>query len=112
MLERRIVSEKPKTYRSYGITKIDDNLSFNINVRWIFQAIVGIAFIVMGYLRIENRLASLEHRMELADSRILELVEQNQIEEQKEREAMEERISFFEKELNLNPFSWKKRKKK
>ena len=49
--------------------------------------------------------------MELADIRILELVEQNQVEEQKTREAMEERISFFEKELNLNPFSWKKRKK-
>jgi len=106
------MSEKPKTYRSYGVTKIDDNLSFNINVRWIFQAMVGITFLVMGYLRIENRLAELERRMELADSQILELVEQNQIEEQKEREAMEERISFFEKELNLNPFSWKKRKKK
>tara|TARA_Y100001937_G_scaffold127705_1_gene200801 strand:- start:1197 stop:1517 length:321 start_codon:yes stop_codon:yes gene_type:complete len=106
------MSAKPKTYRSYGVTKIDDNLSFNINVRWIFQAFVGITFLVMGYLRIENRLAELERRMELADSQILELVEQNQIEEQKEREAMEERISFFEKELNLNPFSWKKRKKK
>ena len=106
------MSAKPKTYRSYGVTKIDDNLSFNINVRWIFQAIIGITFLVMGYLRIENRLAELERRMELADNQILELVEQNQIEEQKEREAMEERISFFEKELNLNPFSWKKRKKK
>ena len=50
--------------------------------------------------------------MELADSQILELVDKNMLEEQKEREAMEERISFFEKELNLNPFSWKKRKKK
>ena len=106
------MSEKPKTYRSYGVTKIDDNLSFNINVRWIFQAMVGITFLVMGYLRIENRLADLERRMELADSQILDLVELNQVEEQKEREAMEERISFFEKELNLNPFSWKRKRKK
>ena len=30
---------------------------------------------------------------------------------EKEREQMEERISFFEKELNLNPFSWKRKKK-
>ena len=105
------MSEKPKTYRSYGVTKIDDNYSFNINIRWIFQAIIGIAFIVMGYLRIENRLAELERRMELADNRILELVEKNQIEEKKTREAMEERISFFERELNLNPFSWRKKKK-
>jgi len=109
---REKVSEKPKTYRSYGVTKIDDNLSFNINVRWIFQAIIGISFLVMGYIRIENRLADLERRMELADSQILDLVELNQIEEQKERQAMEERISFFEKELNLNPFSWKRKRKK
>ena len=50
--------------------------------------------------------------MELADIRILELVDKNMLQEQKEREVMEERISFFERELNLNPFSWKKRKKK
>ena len=105
------MSEKPKTYRSYGVTKIDDNLSFNINVRWIFQAIVGIAFIVLGYLRIENRLGELERGMETADTRITELVDKHMIEEQKTRQKMEERISFFEQELNLNPFSWKKRKK-
>lgn len=105
------MSEKPKTYRSYGVTKIDDNLSFNINVRWIFQAIVGIAFIVLGYLRIENRLAELERGMETADTRITELVDKHMIEEQKTRQKMEERISFFEQELNLNPFSWRKKKK-
>jgi len=105
------VSEKPKTYRSYGVTKIDDNLSFNINVRWIFQAVLAIAFLVMGYLRIENRLTELERGMESADARIEELVNKHMMEEQKTREAMEERISFFEKELNLNPFSWKRKKK-
>ena len=108
---REKVSEKPKTYRSYGVTKLDDNFRISLNIKWLGQIIVGVAFIVLGYLRIENRLGELERRMELADSRILELVEKNQTEEQKERDAMEERISFFEKELNLNPFSWKKRKK-
>ena len=109
---REKVSEKPKTYPSYGVTKLDDNFRISLNIKWLGQIIVGVAFIVLGYLRIENRLGELERRMELADSKILELVEKNQTEEQKEREAMEERISFFEKELNLNPFSWKKRKKK
>ncbi len=109
---REKVSEKPKTYRSYGVTKLDDNFRISLNIKWLGQIIVGVAFIVLGYLRIENRLGELERRMELADNKILELVEKNQTEEQKEREAMEERISFFEKELNLNPFSWKKRKKK
>ena len=105
------MSEKPKTYRSYGMAKIDDNFRISLNIKWLGQIIVAVAFVVLGYLRIENRLAELERRMELADNRILELVEKNQIEEQKTREAMEERISFFERELNLNPFSWRKKKK-
>ena len=49
--------------------------------------------------------------MELATANIEELVDKHMLEEQKERAAMEERISFFEKELNLNPFSWRKKKK-
>tara|TARA_X000001388_G_C2228597_1_gene122167 strand:+ start:1268 stop:1549 length:282 start_codon:yes stop_codon:yes gene_type:complete len=93
------------------MAKIDDNFRISLNIKWLGQIIVAVAFIVLGYLRIENRLAELERRMELADNRILELVEQNQIEEKKTREDMEERISFFEKELNLNPFSWKRKKK-
>ena len=105
------MSEKPKTYRSYGMAKIDDNFRISLNIKWLGQIIVAVAFILLGYLRIENRLAELERRMELADNRILELVEKNQVEEQKTREAMEERISFFERELNLNPFSWRKKKK-
>ena len=96
---------------SCGMAKIDDNFRISLNIKWLGQIIVAVAFIVLGYLRIENRLAELERRMELADNRILELVEQNQIEEQKTRKDMEERISFFERELNLNPFSWKRKKK-
>ena len=105
------MSEKPKTYRSYGMAKIDDNFSISLNIKWLGQIIVGVAFVVLGYIRIENRLAGLERGMELADTRITELVDKHMIEEQKERMAMEERISFFEKELNLNPFSWKRKKK-
>lgn len=106
------MSEKPKTYRSYGVAKIDDNFRISLNIKWLGQIIIGVAFIVLGYLRIENRLAGLERGMESADSRITELIDKHMIEEQKERVAMEERISFFEQELNLNPFSWRKKKKK
>jgi len=108
---REKVSDKPKTYRSYGMAKIDDNFSISLNIKWLGQLCLGVVGIVYGYVQITNRLAELERRMELADSQILELVKQNQIEEQKTREEMEERISFFEKELNLNPFSWRKKKK-
>ena len=103
---------KPKTARSYRGTILSDNAIISINIKWAMQVLALVAGLVYSYLQVENRIAELERRMELADSQILELVDKNMLEEQKEREVMEERISFFEKELNLNPFSWKKRKKK
>ena len=105
------MSEKPKTARSYRTGIIDDNFSLHINIKWLGQLFVAIAGIIYGYLQITNRIAELERGMELASTSIEELVNKHMIEEQKERAEMEERISFFEKELNLNPFSWKRKKK-
>ena len=105
------MSEKPKTARSYRTGIIDYNFSIHINIKWLGQLFVAIAGIVYGYLQITNRIAELERGMELATASIEELVNKHMIEEQKTREEMEERISFFEKELNLNPFSWKRKKK-
>jgi len=105
------LSEKPKTARSYRTGIIDDNFSLHINIKWLGQLFVAIAGVVYGYLQITNRIAELERGMELASTSIEELVNKHMIEEQKTRAAMEERISFFEKELNLNPFSWKRKKK-
>ena len=105
------MSEKPKTARSYRTGIIDDNFSLHINIKWLGQLFVAIASIVYGYLQITNRIPELERGMELATASIEELVNKHMLEEQKTREEMEERISFFEKELNLNPFSWKRKKK-
>ena len=93
------------------MAKIDDNFRISLNIKWLGQIIVGIALIVLGYLRIENRIADLERRVELSDTNIEELVSKHMAKEEKERVDMEERISFFERELNLNPFSWKRKKK-
>ena len=93
------------------MAKIDDNFRISLNIKWLGKIIVGVTLIVLGYLRIENRIAELERRVELADSNIEELIDKHMVKEQKERAEMEERISFFEKELNLNPFSWKRKKK-
>ena len=105
------LSEKPKTARSYRTGIIDDNFSLHINIKWLGQLFVAVAGVVYGYLQITNRIAELERGMELATASIEELVNKHMVEEQKTREEMEERISFFEKELNLNPFSWKRKKK-
>ena len=93
------------------MAKIDDNFRISLNIKWLVQIIFGVTLIVLGYLRIENRIAELERRVELSDTNIEELVSKHMIKEEKERVAMEERISFFERELNLNPFSWKRKKK-
>ena len=104
-------SSKPKTARSYRATVVGDNTVVSINLKWAGQVLILVAGLVYSYLQIENRIGELERRVELADSNIEELIDKHMVKEQKERAQMEERISFFERELNLNPFSWKRKKK-
>jgi hypothetical protein len=40
------------------------------------------------------------------------LLEKHSFDEASKRIELEERVSFYEKEFNINPFSWKKKKKK
>ena len=101
-----------KTYRSYGVTKLDDNFRISLNIKWLIQIIVGVGFIVMGYLRIENRIAELERRMESANSSIEELVEKHIQEEEVKITQMQEQLEWYQQELNLNPLSWGKKKRK
>ena len=105
------LSDKPKTARSYRAGVIDDNFSIHINIKWMLQLCFLIGSCVFAFVQITNRIGELERRMELTNTSIEELVSKHMIEEEKERAEMEERISFFEKELNLNPFSWKRKKK-
>ena len=101
-----------KTYRSVGVTKIDDNMRISLNLRWLGQIIIGVAFVVLGYLRIENRIAELERRVELSDAEIAELVSKHIAEEEVKIAQMEEQLDWYQKELNLNPLSWGKKRKK
>jgi len=105
------LSEKPKTARSYRATVVGDNTVVSINLKWLGQMLVLVAGLVYGYYRIETRIGNLEQGIQLANNEIAELVSKHMVKEEKERNQMEERISFFEKELNLNPFSWKRKKK-
>ena len=93
-----------KTYRSYGVTKLDDNFRISLNIKWLIQIIVGVGFIGMGYLRIENRIADLERRMESANSSIEELVEKHIEEEDNLKEFEEDLLakeeSADESEIN------------
>ena len=106
------MSDKPKTARSYRGSIIDDNAVISLNIKWMGQIILLVAGIVYGYWRIESRLADLEDKVTLADEQIGDLLSKHILEERSEREELAEKVAFYEKEFNINPLSWGKKKKK
>ena len=104
--------EKPKTARSYRGTVVDDNAIISINIKWLIQMSVLIAGIVYGYFTIEMRIRSLESRVAEADTQIEVLVAEHIEASEIKYAAMEEELKWYQTELNLNPLSWKKKRKK
>jgi len=98
--------------RSYKTQVIGDSMSVTINFKWLLQLIVFVGMIVYGWWQLESRIQELERNMVLA----LEEIELHEAErkhaEQAHVEQMEERMLWYENELNLNPFSWGKNKNK
>ena len=103
---------KPNTARSYRTTILDDNAIVSINLKWLAQGCVLVAVLVYGYWQIENRIKSLEDKVANGDELIGNLLNKDIVEERAQRAELAEKVAFYEKELNLNPFSWGKRKKK
>ena len=102
-----------KGARSYKGQVIGDSMSITINFKWLLQIIAATAIVVYAFWRLESRIQELERNMQLA----LDEIELHEIErrtaEEKHIAEMEERMQWYETELNLNPFSWgKKRKEK
>jgi len=106
------VSDKPKTARSYRGSIIDDNAVISLNIKWLGQILLLVAGIVYGYWRIESRLVALEDKVTLADEQIGDLLSKHIVEERAQRQELAEKVAFYEKEFNINPLSWGKRKKK
>ena len=106
------MSEKVQTARSYKGTVIDDNAVVSINLKWLGQLCVLVSMFVYGYWRIESRLGNLEEAMVTADIKIGDLLGKHIVEETLQREQLEDKVNFYEKEFNINPLSWGKRKKK
>ena len=105
-------ADKPKTARSYRGALVDDNAVISINIKWLIQLIMVTAALVFGYYRIETRIGDLERGIGIANEEIADLVSKHIEEENVKFEAMEEQIKWYQQEFNLNPLSWKKRKKK
>jgi hypothetical protein len=106
------VNEKPDTARSYRTAILDDNAIVSINLKWLGQICVLIGMLVYGYWQIETRIRKLEDKMVDANQQIGNLLEKHIVEEKIEREELAEKVAFYEKEFNINPLSWGKRKKK
>ncbi len=106
------MSEKPDTARSYKGAVVDDNAIISINLKWLAQGAVLIGGLVYGYYRIESRIQTLEDQVATADSQIGDLLSKHIVEERSQREELAEKVAFYEKEFNINPLSWGKKKKK
>ena len=102
----------PQTARSYKTGLVDDNLSIHLNIKWLLQICMAVSGVVYGYIQITNRIGDLERRMELADTNIQELVEKHIAQEEIKITQMQEQLEWYETELNLNPLSWGKKKRK
>ena len=105
------MSGKPETARSYRGTIIDDNAVISLNIKWLGQILFLAGCIVYGYWRIESRLADLEDKVSFADEQIGDLLSKHIVEERAEREELAEKVAFYEKEFNINPLSWGKKKR-
>ena len=106
------MSEKPDTARSYRATVLDDNAIVSINLKWLGQIAVLIGMLVYGYWQIESRIRKLEDMVTNADEQIGSLLDKHIMEERIERTELAEKVAFYEKEFNINPLSWGKKKKK
>jgi hypothetical protein len=104
-------NEQPKTARSYRGAVVDDNAIVSINLKWLGQLLVLTGMLVYGYWRIESRLGSLEEAMVANDVKIGSLLDKHIVEETIQREQLEEKVNFYEKEFNINPLSWGRKKK-
>ena len=109
------MADENKGARSYRGQVIGDSMSLTINFKWLMQLIVGVAIIVYSFWTIESRIQELERNMVLALEEIELHEEERKIAEEKHIRdlelQMQEQTDWIEKEFNINPFSWGKKKK-
>ena len=98
--------------RSYKGQIIGDSMTLTINFNWLLQIIAATAVIVYSFWKLESRIQTLERNMVLALDEIELHDEERKDAEAKHIAEMEERMLWYESELNLNPFSWGKKKHK
>ena len=85
-------------------------LSFNF--KFLVNVLLVGGSILYGWFSLQERITNLEKEVLEAHNEIRNLLSKHQLEESAQLEKLEDKLKFYEKELNINPLSWKKRKKK
>ena len=101
-----------KGARSYKGEVIGDSMAITINFKWLIQIIVATAMLVYAFWKIESRIQTLERNMILALDEIELHNEERKAAEEKHIKDIQKQLEWYEQELNLNPFSWGKKKKR
>ena len=110
--DKGIMNEKPTTARSYKGAVVDDNMVLSFNIKWLGQIAVLIGGLVYGYWNIVDRIEKLENGFQSSNEKIEELVNKHIEEEKIKYDKLEAELTWYQKELNLNPLSWKKKRGK
>jgi len=105
------VNEEFKSARSYRTGIIDDNAYITINWKLLVQLGILISSLTFAWIDIQGRIQKLETEVLEAHNEIRNLMAKHQLEESAQLEELETKLKFYEKELNINPLSWRKRKK-
>tara|TARA_X000001388_G_C2226341_1_gene121270 strand:- start:1689 stop:2006 length:318 start_codon:yes stop_codon:yes gene_type:complete len=100
------------TARSYKGALVDDNAIISLNLKWLGQILFLVASLVYAYYKIEVRITSLENQVIVSNEQIGNLLDKHIVEERIERRELAEKVAFYEKEFNINPLSWGKKKRK
>jgi hypothetical protein len=102
-----------KTARSYRSGIVDDNAVISLNLKWLGQLCILASVLGWSGYKLLDRLEDVEKKLDEQHIQIGDLLNKQILEEQVKRQELEEKINFYEKEFNINPLSWgKKRKRK
>ena len=105
------MADEKKGARSYKSEVIGDSMAITINFKWLLQILAGTAIVVYAFWRLEGRIQELERNMVLALEEIELHDKERQAAETAHIKEMQEQMDWYQTELNLNPFSWGKKKK-
>ena len=111
------MADKKDGARSYRGSVIGDSMNLTINIKWLIQLFVVAGMLVYGWYQLESRIQDLERNMVVALEEIELHEKERQIAEEQHIQQLEaqmqEQTVWIEQELgiNLNPFSWGKKKK-